>query len=107
MVAAIAVDNHVIAPVALGEDQAMLVKRGGEGLPAVGALPAFLNRVAYRLEVGSEAARLFELGAVGGFGFDVLGALVRDRRKAELLFEVAAKLLHLVFVKSGVDGGER
>src|SRR5277367_4097056 len=101
-----AVDNHIVAPVAFGEDQALLAKRGGEGLPAVGALPAFLNGVADRLKVGSEASRLFELGAVGGFGFNVGGALVRYRRKAKLRFELAAKLLHLVFVKAGVKRRE-
>src|ERR1700722_19618607 len=107
MVAAVAVDNHIIAPVTLCEDQAMLGKRGGERLPAVGAVPAIMDRVADRLEVGSEASRLFKLGARGGFGFDVRTALVRDFRKPEFLFEGAAKLLHLVFVKSGVNRGER
>ena len=107
VVAALGVDNHVIAPVALRQDQPALGKRGREGLPAVGALPALMNGVADRLEIGSEASRLLELGAGCRFGFHVLAALVRHSGEAKLLLELAAKVLHLVLVKAGVDSGER
>src|SRR5208337_710271 len=107
MVAALAIDDDKSPPVATRQHQVMLGKRGGERLPAVGALPAIVNGVADRLEVTAKAARLFELGAGGGFGFDVRAALVRHAGKAELLFECAAKILHLVFVEAWVDRGER
>src|SRR5271165_6991165 len=107
MVAALAIDDDKSPPVATRQHQVMLGKRGGERLPAVGALPAIVNRVADYLEVTAETARLLELGAGGGFGFDVLAALVRHFGKAKLLFECAAKLLHLVLVEARIDRGER
>ena len=104
VLSALLIEHHKIPPVAPGNRKTVLGQSRLKARPVIAPAVAIPDDFAGFLDRHAKAAGLLELRAFRLFGQPVRRPVARKLAKAKFNLKLAANLLHLADVKTGVDG---